>query len=313
MIKPSQIREKEFSSSTMGGYKKADVDNFLDEVAVSYEQLYKENSELLKKLRLLVDNIEEYRQREQNGEFTIDDTLVEARAQADRIIADARQEAERIIAEAGDSAAQISEGKQSVDEIKKLRQKEEESLAAIKAESEKFRKSLLSMYTEHLTLIQSMVDGKPVKEQKKRGEEKSHETKLDISGMEIDEKFTLDDIDAFFAEAVSDEQSRIREAFGGFRFEMGVESNDEVQLEIEEKVSDFEETVSDDEQEVHSDIVVEFPSKETYEREEQNDDNNEIKPSFKISFPEDEETSDSDEENLDDLFKGFFNSTDKPE
>lgn len=313
MIKPSQIREKEFASSTMGGYKKSDVDNFLDEVAVSYEQLYKENSELLKKLRLLVDNIEQYRQREQNGEFTADDTLADARKQADKIIADARQEAERIISEAGDSAAQVTEGNQSVDEIRKLRRKEEESLAAIRAESEKFRKRLLSMYTEHLTLIQSMVDGKPVQEKEKHGKEKSHLTKIDISSMEIDEKFTLDDIDAFFAEAVSDEQSRIREAFGGFRFEMGVETNDEVQLEIEEKVSDFEESVPDDEQEVHSDIIIEVPNEETCEQTEQNDDADEIKPSFRISFPEDEETGDSDEENLDDLFEGFFNSTDKPE
>lgn len=314
MIKPSQIREKEFSSSTMGGYKKSDVDSFLDEVAVSYEQLYKENSELLKKLRLLVDNIEDYRRREQNGEFTADETIVEARAQAERMVADARQQAEKIIAEASDSADKISQGKQYIDEIQKLRQKEEQSLAAIKAESEKFRKSLLSMYTEHLTLIQSMVDGEPTEQKDKAEKEKTHETKLDISSMEIDEKFTLDDIDEFFAEAVSDEQSRIREAFGGFRFEMGVESNDEVQLGIEENTSVFEEPVSDAEQEeVHSDIIVEFPSAETYEQEEQTDTDEDVKPNFKISFPEDEETGDNEEENLDDLFEGFFNSADKPE
>lgn len=319
MIKPSQIREKEFASSTMGGYKKSDVDNFLDEVAVSYEQLYKENSELLKKLRLLVDNIEEYRRREQNGDLTVDDVLLEAGTQADKIIADARQEAERIIAEAGNSATQINDSKQSVDEIKKLREKEEASLAAIKAESEKFRRSLLSMYTEHLTLIQSMVDGETVAEKTVAKEAKSYETKIDISNMEVDEKFAVDDIDAFFADAVSDEQSRIREAFGGFRFEMGVETNDEVQLEIEERVSDFEEpvsaeeSVSAEEQEVHSDIIIEFPSEEISEQEEQSDDSDEIKPSFKISFPEDEEAGDSDEENLDDLFEDFFNSADKPE
>ena len=312
MIKPSQIREKEFAKTTMGGYKTADVDGFLDEVAVSYEQLYKENSELLKKLRLLVDNIEEYRRREQNGELTAGDTLVDARAQADKIITDARQEAERIIAEANGSVVLIGENNQSVDEIRKLREKEEASLFAIKAESEKFRKSLLSMYTEHLTLIQSMVDGAPIAEQKACEKQKSYETKLDISNMEVDEKFALDDIDAFFAEAVSDEQSRIREAFGGFRFEMGVEQNDEVQLEIEEKVSDFEEPVSEDEQ-IHSDIIVEFPSEEVSEQEEQIDDSDSIKPNFKISFPEDEELGDNEEENLDDLFEGFFNSADKPE
>lgn len=303
MIKPSQIREKEFSSSTMGGYKKADVDSFLDEVAVSYEQLYKENSELLKKLRLLVDNIEEYRRREQSGSAdNADDTLAHARAQADRIIADARQQAEQIIADAEDTAAQAAEG-ESVDAIRALREKEEAALAAIRDESEKFRKSLLAMYTEHLTLIQSMVGGTPPK--KTARAEKSHETKLDIGSMEVDGEFAIDDIDAFFAEAVSDEQGRIKEAFGGFRFEMGIDSAQDEQPTAE-AVSDFEEPAAEEEQiQVHTDVGP--------VADEQPEDSDTVRPGFRISFPEDEDAGDSEEENLDDLFAGFFNPGDKPE
>jgi cell division initiation protein len=128
MIKPSQIREREFSKSTMGGYKTAEVDNFLDDVAVSYEQLYKENSELLKKLRLLVENIEDYRKKEQEGKFTPDAALTAAKEEADKIIADARLQAQRIVADAESQAKEIESDSSSLDELRQLCEKEEKKL-----------------------------------------------------------------------------------------------------------------------------------------------------------------------------------------
>lgn len=283
MIKPSQIREKEFAKSTMGGYKTSDVNSFFDEVADSYEQLYKENSELLKKLRLLVDNIEQYRKREQDGEFASGTSLTDAKAEAEKIISDAKLEAERIIADAKKQSAQANDAQVSVDEIRKLREKEKKALCDIKAEAERFRKSLLSMYTEHLTLIQAMVNAASVakeeinqkqaqetvpedipEENQATVQEKSQETD-DAQAVEFEEMNSEEDMDAFFAEAVSDEQSRMREAFGGFRFEMGVESTDEVQLEIEEPqkeetfISDGEFDFAGESEDVHSEIETETP------------------------------------------------------
>ncbi len=343
MIKPSQIREREFSKSTMGGYKTAEVDSFLDDVAVSYEQLYKENSELLKKLRLLVDNIEDYRKKEQEGELTPDASLTAAREEADKIIADARLQAQRIIGDAESQAEEFKGNSSSLDELRQLREKEEKKLADIRSESEKFKKSLLSMYTEHLTLIQSMVDGAvDVKDEEIKSEEadaeikaaETDEKKSAIQNIEVDEKFAYDDIDVFFAEAVSQEQGRIKEAFGGFRFEMGVENTDEVQLELEETISDFEEPISDaividepvedecvsnepvtDEQEIiHIEFEVDASEDEAAaEGSEAQSADDELKPNFKISFPENEASDEADEENLDDLFAGFFNSADKSE
>ena len=107
MLKPSQIREKEFAKTTMGGYKTSDVDGFFDDVAESNEQLYKENSELLKKLRLLVDNIEEYRRKEQFSGANADETLLNANEEAERIITQAKLEAERIITDATEKSLQI--------------------------------------------------------------------------------------------------------------------------------------------------------------------------------------------------------------
>ena len=301
MLKPSQIREKEFAKSTMGGYKTSDVDVFLDDVAESYEQLYKENSELLKKLRLLVDNIEEYRRRESAGS---DNSVSVANEEAEKIISQARLEAAQIISDAREQSAQVSSGQASLDEIRALCAQEEQRLAGIRAESEKFRKSLLAMYTDHLTLIQSMVDGTAPQKSDSKAEKAtdSHEKKLDIQTMDVDERFVYNDIDSFFAEAVAQENGRIKEAFGGFRFEIGIDTIEEVQLGIEESVSDFAEAEGDDltvHNEPSADIGVEEPTPV------ENPD--EIKPGFRISFPDEEEAQENEEENLDDLFEGFFN------
>ena len=356
MIKPSQIREKEFAKSTMGGYKTSEVNSFMEDVADSYDQLYRENSELLKKLRLLVDNIEQYRKKEQEGAFTPDTSVSDAKAEADRIISEAKREAERIVAEAKSQAEQYGADYGSVDEIRKLREIEEKSLCEIKGEADKFRKSLISMYTEHLTLIQSMVNtASAAREEATRKEKRETAEQLQQQApctqvSEPEEVASEEDIDALFAEAVSDEKSRMREAFGGFRFEMGVETTDEVQLQIEQPqdVADTEDIHS--EAEVPEIIVLhdeptaeaEQPTQEeasqttqgeTYQSsqeevyydmeiqddQEENDDsddgedkgNDDVEPGFKISFPVDEEDDDGEEENLDDLFEGFFNSFDK--
>ncbi len=287
----------------MGGYKMSDVDGFLDEVVESYEQLYKENSELLKKLRLLVDNIEEYRRKEQLSGATADETLLNANEEAERIISQARLEAEQIVADAKNKSAQIGVSQAALDEIRSLREKEEQILANIRAESEKFRKGLLAMYTEHLTLIQSMVDGKaPARSVDKQPKCESYEKKLDVKSAEIDEKFVYDDIDAFFAEALAQENSRVKEAFGGFRFEMGGEQEE---IPAVETVSDFEETDSSADEY----ITVHSTSDESADNASKPDD---IKSGFKISFPDEDDQSDNDDENLDDLFAGFFNNN-KPE
>lgn len=307
MLKPSQIREKEFAKTTMGGYKMSDVDGFLDEVVESYEQLYKENSELLKKLRILVDNIEEYRRKEQITGSTADETLSNANKEAERILSQARLEAEQIVADAKDKSAQIGVSQAALDEIKSLREKEEKILANIRTESEKFRKSLLSMYTEHLTLIQSMVDGKaPVKSAEEQPKCESYEKKLDVKNAEIDEKFVYDDIDAFFAKALAQESGHIKEAFGGFKFEMGGEQEE---LPARETVSDFEETDSY----AGEHITVHNASGNDDEGANNASKPDDIKSGFKISFPDEDDQSDDDDENLDDLFAGFFNNNNKPE
>lgn len=49
MLKPEQIRSHRFISAGRGTYEAGDVDSFLSEVAMSYEQVFRENGDLVKK------------------------------------------------------------------------------------------------------------------------------------------------------------------------------------------------------------------------------------------------------------------------
>ena len=66
MLTPAQVRNHQFSASGRGTYRAAEVDDFFASVCDSYEQMFRENGELLKKIGLLADKVEEYKSDEDN-------------------------------------------------------------------------------------------------------------------------------------------------------------------------------------------------------------------------------------------------------
>ena len=55
MIRPSDIEDKEFKKVAVG-YSPEEVDRFLDEIRVDYEQLFRENREMKMKLKNMANN-----------------------------------------------------------------------------------------------------------------------------------------------------------------------------------------------------------------------------------------------------------------
>jgi len=90
MLTPAQIRDRKFISSVRGTYKSEDVDVFIEEICVSYEQILRENSELVRKISLLAEKVEEYR----NDEDSIKTAILTAQKVADKIIGEADKDAE---------------------------------------------------------------------------------------------------------------------------------------------------------------------------------------------------------------------------
>ena len=114
MMTPSELREYEFKGAGRNAYKSDDVDNFFGEVAVAYEKIFRENAELIKRVGLLADRLEQFKKDEEQikqaviGAQKAADIIVkeaemsveDSKAEAEAILAAAKGEAEIIKADA---------------------------------------------------------------------------------------------------------------------------------------------------------------------------------------------------------------------
>ena len=99
MLRPEQIINKQFAPAGRGVYNSQEVDDFIKAVAESYEQATKENGELIKKISILADKVEEYRRDEE----AITASLLTAHRMAENV----RREA----SESAQSQLTLAEGK----------------------------------------------------------------------------------------------------------------------------------------------------------------------------------------------------------
>lgn len=96
MITPLDIENKKFAKQMMNGYSVDEVDDFLDDLTVEYEKLFKENAEYKSELVKLKEDVEHYK----TIENTLQSTLLMAQTTADEVREVAKKQAEQIINEA---------------------------------------------------------------------------------------------------------------------------------------------------------------------------------------------------------------------
>ncbi|SQB34910.1 DivIVA domain-containing protein [Clostridium cochlearium] len=101
-ITAMDITSKEFKKG-FRGYDIDEVDEFLDEIAEDYENIYKENSILKEKIYNMEDNLNHYSKMEE----TIQNTLILAQNAAEQSKKAAEKEAEMIIRNANETAKRI--------------------------------------------------------------------------------------------------------------------------------------------------------------------------------------------------------------
>ena len=137
MLTPLDIENKRFGRS-LKGYNVDEVDEFLDELTIQYEKLYKENSEL----KELVENSKKDLEHYKSVEHTLQNTLVMAQTTAEDIKNMAQKQADQIINEANIKA------KKSVEELDRqefeLRTKLEEKRKEYEMFKSKMERFLLS-------------------------------------------------------------------------------------------------------------------------------------------------------------------------
>jgi len=146
MITPLDIENKKFSKQVMNGYNVNEVDDFLDEITIAYEKLYKENAELKSSAEELNSNVGQYK----NLESTLQNTLIMAQKTADEIQEVAKQKAEQIVADAEFKA------KNTVEEVNTqivLKQKE---LEDIKKQFDVYKAKMESLLISQLELLKDI-------------------------------------------------------------------------------------------------------------------------------------------------------------
>ena len=146
MHTPLDIENKKFAKQMMNGYSVDEVDEFLDELTVDYEKLYKESNENKSKIDELEGSLVKYK----NLESTLQNTLVMAQSTADEIKKVAQQQAEQIIKEAEGAA------KQSAAELDQQILLKTKELDDLKKQFDVYKAKMESLLISQLELIKEI-------------------------------------------------------------------------------------------------------------------------------------------------------------
>ena len=162
MLRPNEISEKTFEQVGDGVYSAKEVDAFLNEVSSSYEQVFKQNGELVRRLSLLANRLEAFRRQEElakkspeksiNEQFNdqLKAKLDQAKIVAQKMLDDAKKRAIEIVNNANKESDRIL-----IDLNDKIKE-QRVSLDLLNSQSEAFKKQLLDAYRQHLIAIDSI-------------------------------------------------------------------------------------------------------------------------------------------------------------
>ena len=146
MLTPLDIENKKFQKQMMNGYNVDEVDDFLDEITVDYEKLYKENTELRAEIEKSKSDLERYK----NIEQTLQNTLVIAQKTADDIKSNAQDEADNIIKNAR------SKMQDQVDELTKDLETRSREFTDTKKQFDIYRAKMEALLISQLELLKDM-------------------------------------------------------------------------------------------------------------------------------------------------------------
>jgi cell division initiation protein len=141
-LTPLDIQHKEFTVK-MKGYDKEQVNDFLDTITKSYEEVLRENKDLQKQLKFS----EEKNQHFINLQDALNKSIVVAQDAADRLKENARKEAEIILFEAEKSADRL------LHEAAGKATKINEETDIVRKESRNFKQKLQLLVESQLNLI----------------------------------------------------------------------------------------------------------------------------------------------------------------
>lgn len=146
MMTPQEVASHAFAKATFGGYNMAMVDEFLDALTEDYTALYNDNAILKNKLKVLSDNIEEYRATDN----AMRKTLLAAQQLAETMVSEAEQKKTSLVHDAEAAAAN------RIEELRAEIAAEEYRLKAAQEATAAYVKKLQEMHENEVALLEGL-------------------------------------------------------------------------------------------------------------------------------------------------------------
>lgn len=162
MLTIDEIKEISFRRAGKNGYNAADVDEFIDEVTETVEQLIAEKNDCLRKMDILAGKIEQYREDEE----TVRNALLTSQRLSDATIKDAQAKADTIVKSAEQKSRSI------LTEAEKATEREKDKFEALHAETAKLRSEIIALYKKHLALVEELPKEEDIKTKRAELDEK---------------------------------------------------------------------------------------------------------------------------------------------
>ena len=169
MLTIDEIKNISFRKATLnGGYRAEDVDSFIDEVIVSFEQLKKEKTNLVHKIDVLATRVEQYRADEE----TVRNALLASQKVADACIREAKEKAAKIVRDAETKAQTLLVDANNMTAA--------EHYLQLQSDAANLRNELISLYSKHIKSIDDLPSTSDV----------------EASKAELDEKYPTEEVTA---------------------------------------------------------------------------------------------------------------------
>ena len=145
MLAPHELKNKTFGKAVRG-YNPNEVDDYIDFLIEKYTELYRENDELERKLKIVVTNLDEIRDEEES----IRATLVKAQQLGEKIVREANEKADAIT----DSIKTRCEAIITV--FRKQYSAERKEVWQLRNTVLDFKKNVYELYRDHIEELQSI-------------------------------------------------------------------------------------------------------------------------------------------------------------
>ena len=186
MLTIDEIREVSFRRAGKNGYNAADVDEFIDDVTDTVEQLIAEKNDCIRKMDILANKIEQYREDEE----TVRNALLTSQKLSDTKIKEAQDKADYLIKSAERKSRAI------FTEAEMATEREKDKFEALHAETAKLRSEIIALYKKHLAMVEEMPREEDVKAKRE----------------ELDRKYPFEPVEDMIKTPVDDVEEAVQPA-----------------------------------------------------------------------------------------------------